>query len=157
MTSQELLARTIRRQIDSLFRTVAGLPADKLDWTPAPGSRSALSQLQEIATSVDEFWSGHSERKVEWAPERLEAWLNRRAALTDLAEIEKLTRESHERLIEYILNLPAEELSLPVEMPFPGEWLVADILNYYSWNAAYHEGQITYIKNLLEASSADSE
>lgn len=153
MTAQETLARQYRRALTTLFRAAHSLPADKIDWSPAPGMRSTLDQLQEIATCVDYFWEGHASRKVTWSPEIHAAWLKDRAQFDTLEAVEAKINSSSERLIEFILAAPTEDLGLPVEMPFPGDFLLADILGYYAWNVAYHEGQISYIKFLLDAES----
>lgn len=136
------------RQIDTLFRDARALPADKLDWKPTPDSRSALDQLQEVATSCDTFREGLKERKIVWSDEMFGAWMAERAKLTDLDALEKHAREGHARLYEDILNLTEAELDEPFEMPFPGEWTVADVLVYYHYNASYHDGQINYIGTL---------
>jgi hypothetical protein len=140
----------IERQLDSLFRAARTLPADKLDWKPAPGSRSALDQLQEVATSPDQFRAAHAERKMEWSEEKFVQWMAERGELTDLDQLERHAKESHARLFAEIRAMSEEDLELPVQMPFPGEWKVADIFAYYHYNASYHEGQITYIRTLLE-------
>lgn len=42
------------------------------------------------------------------------------------------------------------ELADVVEMPWPGDFRVADLLTYHYWNMTYHEGQITYIASMLQ-------
>lgn len=153
MDAIELLCRQIERQIDSLFRAARALPADKLDWKPTPNSRSALSQLQEVATAAEQFWAAHAERKVEWNADEFGRWLQDRQQYDTLDALERKTRETHAKVIEFIRNTKSEDLTLPVEMPFPGEFTLADIFSYYYWNASYHEGQITYIGALLEQES----
>lgn len=149
MTATELLIRLTQRELDSLFKAARALPADKLDWKPAPGARSALDQLQEVATFYTTFKSSHDERRFEWSQEKFADWKAERAKITDLDELERITRESYAEVVEKVAALSPEDLSLPVEVPFPGEYTLADIYSYYYWNASYHEGQITYIATLL--------
>lgn len=152
MTALELIAFQTRKQLDRLFEAVHAIPADKLEWQPAPGSRSVLDQLQEVATVFDGLAEAVSKRKLEMAPEAFEEWLKARKQFTDVAELEKKTREGTEKLIEFTLTVGPEELQDTVEMPWPGDFRVADLLNYHNWNMAYHEGQINYIGTLIAGS-----
>jgi uncharacterized damage-inducible protein DinB len=150
MTANDLLIRQLRRQIDSFFEAVHAIPADKLDWQPSPNSRSALDQLQEVATLFSGVADAVRARKLTFTPEMMEEWLTERKKLTDVAEIEKITREGTEKFIEFIQSLSPDDLSDNVEMPWPGEFQVGDLLSYHYWNMAYHEGQIYYIGTLLK-------
>jgi uncharacterized damage-inducible protein DinB len=152
MTALELLADMTRRQLDSFFEAVRAIPADKLDWQPSPGSRSALDQVQEVATVFAGIPKAVTERKLEFTPEAFAQMVADRKKVTDLAELEKMTREGTEKLIEFILSVPASELQDTVAMPWPGDYRVASLLGYHNWNMAYHEGQINYIGTLLAAS-----
>jgi len=153
MNAHDVLIRQIERGIDSLFRAARALPADRLTWSPVPGARSALDQLQEIATIGGRgvFADAHLKRKMEWDPEKMAQWKSERAKITDLNELERMTRESCADLFEAIRNTESGDLSATVEMPFPGDFTLADIYSYYSWNMGYHEGQINYIASLVEA------
>jgi uncharacterized damage-inducible protein DinB len=151
MNALELLIYLTEKQIDRVFETARKLPPDKLDWKPAPGARSALNQLQEIATSLPEFWPAFTERKMEWDQEKMANWVTEREKITSLDELEAITREHTRRLIDLIKTLDEKDLTTAVQMPFPGPYNMADILSYHYWNAAYHEGQIVYISTLLDA------
>jgi uncharacterized damage-inducible protein DinB len=144
----------IERQLDTLFRDARAIPADKLDWKPTPESRSALDQLQEVATASDTFWDGLMARKIRWEEDVYIKWVAERSHLTTIDALEAHSRASHARLYEYILSLSDEQLEEPFEMPFPGEWKLADVLTYYHYNASYHNGQITYIGTLLTGAPA---
>ncbi|MBN9503780.1 MAG: hypothetical protein BGO01_08360 [Armatimonadetes bacterium 55-13] len=151
MNAFELLTRLTENQIDSLFRAASALPADKLDWQPSANTRSALDQLQEVATALDVFWASFTERKIEWSDEMFAEWKESRSKITSLAELESKTRESTKKLVEFMKGLSAEDLTKPVELPFPGSYTLADVLAYHYWNMSYHEGQITMIGMLLQA------
>lgn len=150
MTAQELLCLQIQRNTDQLFRAARAIPAEKLDWKPSPEMRSALDQLQEIATADSVFKSSYVNRELDWSPDLMGQWLAERSKYTDLDELEKMTRESNAKLCEYIMSVDDDYLSQPVKMPFPGEFDVAYIFSYYPWNMAYHEGQITAIGMRLQ-------
>lgn len=154
MEISDYLISRIQKQLDMLFAAARRLPADKLDWKPAPGARSAIDQLQEIATSVDTFWDAHAERKMVWSDETMAKWQAERSKLTTLDELEAKTRESHERLFDFIRTVTPDQMSEPVEMPFPEPFDLAYVLTYYFYNAAYHEGQINYIGSLLKPAEA---
>jgi len=151
MNALELLIYLTEKQVDRVFEVARRLPAEKLDWKPAPGARSALCQLQEIATALPEFWPMFTERKMEWDGAQFERWMTERAKITSLDELEAITKKNTQLLVEFIKASDANDLTAPVQMPFPGEFNVADILSYHYWNAAYHEGQIMYIASLIEA------
>lgn len=153
MNAIDLLIYLTERQIDSIFRAAAAIPADKLEWAPTPGNRSALDQLQEVATAPVAFWSAYSERKVEWDQEKFEKWKAERSKITTLPELEKLTRENIAKVVEFMRGLDPSELTAPVELPFPGSYNLADVLAYNYWNMGYHEGQITYIAAMLESNA----
>lgn len=149
MNALELIAYLTVKQIDGVFEAARKLPADKLNWKPNEGSRSALDQLQEITTAIDEFWNVAIDRKVEWSDEKFGQWMERRSKYTDLDELEKKAKADIARYAEFVKTFDANQLTEKVEMPFPGEFTVADILMYHYWNASYHEGQITYIAGVL--------
>jgi uncharacterized damage-inducible protein DinB len=149
MNALELLSDMTRRQVDRFFEAARAIPADKLDWQPAPGARSALDQVQEVATVFQGIPQAVTDRKLEFTPEMYEQMTNERKKVTDLDELERMTRESTERLIEFIQSVPPEELNDVVQMPWPGDFRVAGLLGYHYWNMTYHEGQIYYIGTLL--------
>lgn len=150
MNASELLIHLTERQVDSLFRAARSLPEDKLDWKPAPDSRSALNQLQEVATAIDRFWKAQTDRKIEWSPEDYQNWMEERSKITNLDDLERRTRESIQRWKTFVEGVSEGDLPQPVELPFPGSFTLADVLVYHYWNMSYHEGQINYIRSLLE-------
>lgn len=151
MNANELLIHLTRQQLKGIFQAARSLPADKLDWKPAPEARSALDQLQEYATALSRFKNAWTERRITWSPEEFAAWKAERSKLTDLDELEKEAIAQTESFVAFLQEVRPEEYELPVEMPFPGEFNMADVLSYHYWNGAYHQGQIYYISTLLDA------
>lgn len=149
MNSLELIAYNTGRQLDRFFDAFHAIPADKQDWAPNAASRSALDQLQEVAVVFQGIADAVTKRKLVMTEEDYANYSTERKKMTDPVELEKLTREGTERLIEFMKSVKEDELMDVVEMPWPGEFRVADLLGYHSWNMAYHEGQINYIANLL--------
>ena len=151
MTAQELLIYLTEKKIGDLFSAARRLPPDKLEWKPAPGARCALDMLQEVATAHRQFKSAHLERKIEWDQDKMANWFRERSKYTDLDELERMTRENTAEISAFLREMPVENFQLPVQMPFPGDFNLADILAYTYWNMSYHEGQINYIGSLLSA------
>lgn len=151
MNANEFLIYLIEREIDSLFRAARALPADKLAWQPGPATRSALCQLQEVATASEQFWSIYETKTMEWSDEAFAKWKEERSKITDLDELEKLTRANLGKVVEYIRGLDPSEYTVPVSLPFGNDFKMADVLAYPYWNMSYHEGQINYIASLLES------
>lgn len=149
MNSIELLCRQADRQLENILKAAKSIPPEKLDWKPSENTRSALDQLQEVATAIDVFWPAYAERKIEWNDEMFGQWMEMRSKLTTLEELENACRNSTKRLTEFVRGLKEEELDLPVIMPFPGEFTLADIISYHYWNMSYHEGQINMIGFML--------
>jgi uncharacterized damage-inducible protein DinB len=150
MNALDLLAYQTKKQLDSFFEAVHRIPADKVDWQPSAGMRSALDQLQEVAVVFQGIPDAITKRKLEFTPEQFAQYDADRKKVTDVAELERMTRDGTERLLEFMKTIKPEELMDAVEMPWPGDFRVADLLNYHNWNMSYHEGQINYIGGLLE-------
>ncbi len=152
MTVADLLSRQTRRELERFDAAFRALPEDRRDWKPAPGARSALHQLQECAMLVGSFPHLLRERKLEMTPEIAARWQAEAESVTDPETLLTSLRQGTEDLIGALGAVPEGELAHPVELPFPGEYSVVDIMGQHAWNLAYHEGQITYIGSLLEAS-----
>lgn len=149
MDTQEYILYTTKRNIHHLFEAARNLPADKLAWKPEPGARSALDQLQEVATALDEFIPGMKARAIDFDKDAFAAWVQKRAQITSLEQLEEMITASVDTLKAYLDELSPEDLDQTVQMPFPGSWNVADMVNFHTWNIAYHTGQINYIASLI--------
>ena len=149
MNATQLLVHMTRRHLDNFFEVLHELPKDKLDWQPAPGSRSALDMLQEVATVFTGVPDAVRARKLEMTPEMFQQYEVERRKITDVAELEAKTRQGTAKFIEFIESVGDDELGDKVAMPWPGEFTVADLLSYHEWNLAYHAAQIYYIGTML--------
>ena len=65
--------------------------------------------------------------------------------MSDPDEIIARIRACTDMIVETINATDPAAFDSPVEMPFPVDYRVLDILTYHMWNLAYHEGQINYI------------
>ena len=149
MQATDLLIRQLERQQDSFLTMVKKVPAEKLDWSPKEGSRSALDQFQEVAMVVGENWGLYENLKMTWSEEKMRAFEELKGRVKSVPELEARLRADTGKLIGFIRGLAQSDLSKPVEMPWPGEYTLADIINYPTWNMAYHEGQIAYLLTML--------
>jgi uncharacterized damage-inducible protein DinB len=149
VNARELIIYVTVRQNGNLFRAARSLPADRLDWQPSPGRRSALDQIQECATALDLFIESIQDRKLEWTKERYGRWLELRGQYAALDDLERVCGDNTQRWAAYVHSLRDDELDEPVELPFPGEFKLVDLLMYQYWNASYHEGQIEAIRQEL--------
>lgn len=156
MTAADVLAHQTNRQLDRLVEAVRAIPADKMAWQPVPGARSALDQLQEVATIGDAFPSDDP-TKIEFTPEQFGSWMADRASRTDVEALLSTLRDYTDRQIEQMRSVPPEIYGSTLENPFGAEMKVLDGLTYHNWNMAYHEGQIRYIGDLLAGAAASPE
>lgn len=155
MTAQQVLVRVLETRLSSFIETAAKVPADKLDWVPQPGVRSALDQYREVACIVGHNWQPYAEYKLEFSPEVYASQKEAREQFSTHEELEAQLRRDTQKLIDYTLATPAELLSHPIQMPFPGEYILADLIHYHAYNMAYHEGQIMTLLLLMGVESLD--
>lgn len=149
MTAADVLVRQLERELDSFLKIVKRVPEDKLDWVPQEGLRSVRDQFQEVATIVGDHWEIYEERKMEWDQARWAAYMERRAKVHTIEDLEARLRADTDRLIAFVRALPADDLMATTEMPFPGDHRVVDNVTYHLWNMSYHEGQISTILQML--------
>lgn len=145
MTGNDLLIRQLLRAQDGFLRILAKVPADQLNWQPSSELRSAADQAQEVATMVSYSWALYADRRMDWDMERYLAHKASAQQFDTHEKIEAELRRNTDMLVDFVRALPNDELSAPVQMPWPGEYCVADTVQYHIWNMAYHEGQIAAI------------
>ncbi len=113
------------------------IPEDKLDWKPAPESKSVLEIINHATNTVNYFTSNiKGEPPAELAPAttREEA----KALVTQVVQAhQKLLTTLGPADLERILSLPFGEIPVGIAAGLP----VVELIN--------HHGQITYIQSLL--------
>lgn len=149
MRLQDQIVRQTQRALEEVLRAFEALPEDKRDWKPAEHSRSAMSQLQEIAV-VPVF----HEMLLQGSglPDGFHRDLQARAAaLTSFDECRSEAVRATAALCGAIASFPDERLDEEVTLPFgPGMTMtMADVLTQHHWNMVYHLGQINYIQTML--------
>jgi uncharacterized damage-inducible protein DinB len=145
MKAADLLVRQIERELENFLELVAKVPDDKLDWQPAPQLRSTLSQYQEVATILEYSWDVYEHRKMEWDEAKFDAYKANRARFTTREACEAELKRQTQRLIDFVRTISEDDLHAPVEMPWPGDFRLADCIHYHVWNLSYHQGQISAI------------
>lgn len=149
MRATELLVQLLQRGQDGFVKMAGRVPEDKLDWQPDPALRSALDQMQELATILDFMGGAFEKREVTFDPEMFARYQAQRKLLATREACIEALREATRKLCDLTAAMPEEDLGAPVKMPWPVERNVADMIHYHVWNMAYHEGQIAAILQRL--------
>jgi uncharacterized damage-inducible protein DinB len=152
MRYQDQLVRSTQKAMEDVVRAAQAVPADHQDWSPMGSARSALSQMQEIATSADFFLPIFRDGVVPEFSEhaRNEAIRIRRSHDT-MEKCIEATRRSVAELCAEISAFPDDRLEEEIALPFGGGILMtmADLLALPSWNMVYHLGQINQLQLML--------
>ena len=139
---QETLAQQVRWAARNIAYNLDFLPADKLDWKPAPDASSAieivnhlLGAMQHVQGVLDSGeWNGQN--NSEFSPS---------ISLEDAKARLMQTADEFAATLEGILP---ERMERMVEMPF-GTMSLAQIMRFQPIDIVYHHGQISYIQQLL--------
>lgn len=125
MTVQENIVRQTREALNMIFQSARAMPEEKLTWSPAEGTRTALHQLQECAAVTDlyMFMLGRASRNQseEAATQEMATW-------TTLDIIEAKAREYTEEYLAVILTIPDADLMNDVQTPWGEVRPMVDIL-----------------------------
>ncbi len=152
-TIQQFLASGTREQSEKLLTALDSLPDDKRNWSPTAGSRSAIDQIAECAMlngSTALLLAGNEFPK----DFSFEKYLQEKLDLAkDYHRTVELFKTNTDAVCRAIANLTESDLGKTVEMPW-GSMSLNDLASYPLWNMTYHEGQITYIRLMLEEPSA---
>ncbi|HWA84470.1 MAG TPA: DinB family protein [Fimbriimonadaceae bacterium] len=151
MRYQDQVVRLTQKALDDICRAATAIPADKLDWAPAGNARSALNQMQEIATSATWFLPLVESGVVPvFDKEMADNHTRFRKTLARLDECVVEARQSTGQLCQAIISFADEELEHEVTLPFgAGKTTMADVLQMHYWNMVYHLGQINQIQLML--------
>jgi uncharacterized damage-inducible protein DinB len=128
------------------------MPADKLDWKPEETSRSALSQLQEIAMAPPFFLrvirDGSDFKFDDHAQAQMEEMKKK---FSDLDSCRSAAMSGTGELCQAISEFPDDRLDEEVTLPFAGGMVMsmADFLGLHQWNMVYHYGQVCYLQTML--------
>lgn len=146
---QDQIVKMTQRALEDIVRAAEALPADQAEFTVGGASRSALSQLREIALSASWIAPVIEQKDVDGFGKRHE----KREALPEAADLKTIAnclaeaRRSTSKLCKAISSVSDERLEEEVKLEFMGGTVmtVADLLTMHYWNLVYHLGQINQI------------
>ena len=146
---QEYLAAATLKAAADLEAALLRLPEDRRDWSPGGDARSAANVVAECAilnaSTADLV-------RTRAFPEDFDLAAYQRArgelAAGDTATLLALLQKNTGTAVAAIRAAPAEDLGVPVAMPW-GPMTLAQVIAYPHWNMSYHEGQINYIASML--------
>jgi len=125
--------------VDSLWRTIKAMPADKLDWRPAEGTRTTREILEELVmTTPFSAELIHTMKVPEMAEQKYPQ---------DIAELEKMYRASVDDFIKAVREFPEDKLQEKMDLPW-GAMTFFQMITYPYWNLMYHWGQISYLQTM---------
>jgi hypothetical protein len=114
------------------------IPEDRLNWKPAPGSKSALECAAEAAgflKSMIPVLAGA-------------AWTPSGGPPPSKAEIQELLRTTSKEYAEALRAIPPERLGQVVSMPF-GDLPLGQLAGFAVVDVIHHRGQVCYIQTML--------
>lgn len=122
-----------------LLGAIRGVPAEKLDWKPAPDATTVLWQLNHCATFPkfikDSVEAGEMRFSGEPIPE------------LPYEDAVKAFEKATEDFCAFVATVP--DAKLGEQMTFPwGTYPISAILTWHEWNNTYHFGQVNYIQLL---------
>lgn len=150
MTYQEHIVQATVAAAKEAFRYAKAVPTDRLEWEPAPGSRTVLSQCRELAScpawSADMIANG----SFSWSEEFQAATKAEQSAWLTVDDCEAECEKRLARFSEVVLALSEEDLSRTLWLPIFGgkDFTFQEIADYPRWNFNYHTGQIAYIQGM---------
>lgn len=154
MKTQDFLAQSIERKQDQLFALARTVPEDRVDWAAGGAARSVLDQLQEIGI-ISRFYIGmlNARSAPDPTPEMFEQYQKDKKQLATIDECEASAKKYNTELAQVMRAYPDEDMYKRIVLPFGGgmDMSMADLMMMVYWNLSYHEGQIQFILNMLEA------
>lgn len=150
MDAKQTLIHLVKKQTAGFIKAARCLPADKLEWKAGPKNRTPLDILQEVATVACGTPDIIKNRKMSWNPDQFAKYQQERASLTDVEDIYAKINAATDLIVSTINATDTADYDAAVQMPWPGDFRIVDILTYHMWNLGYHEGQLVYILAALD-------
>lgn len=144
--------RATQKALDDICRAALAVPTEKLAWTPGGEARSALAQMQEVASSATWVLNIATERKPPVFDEHALREAKRvQASYDTLEKCIAAAQSSTGALCQAIAQFPDRDLDEEIQLPFGGGVIMtmADVLGMHQWNLVYHLGQINQIQLML--------
>lgn len=135
--------------MDIFLRNFSRVPAEKLNWTPTPTSKSAL----RIAAHTALYYARFAEmirNRATTRVEDLEAWLSERnseeTAVTTVEEIETAFAEGLLLVTDALDSLTSEDVDLVLDSGQGWTMPMRFLMKLPGWHATLHTGQIDYLQ-----------
>lgn len=131
---------------DALAVVAEEMPADRLTWSPTPGTRNTLDMIHEVSEAA--LWFAEALRTRSSARLTWDIWqpkLREKAPSEDVGELVTTLQTSIAEFNDVLSSIAADEL----DKPLPGsDWQPSprEICFFPLRNAWYHLGQIRYIQ-----------
>jgi hypothetical protein len=137
----KIAAWMLRYGARSLVHNLRFIPADRAEWKPEPGVKSALEIVTEVLRAVRMY------RPILEGPDYPEP----RPALPQPATLQEAAEMLSTAVEEYAAALEAAgpDLDRPQEMPFGGVFRASRAVCFPVFDLFHHHGQICYLQSLL--------
>ena len=146
-TLQEFLATATQEAATELETALLRLPEDKRNWSPMGVARTALDMVAECAILND--ITDIVQSRTFPADFDFAALGRAKSELSqDWNALRSVLHENTSRAVAAIPTVPADDLSIEIEMPW-GSVTLAQVISYPYWNMSYHTGQINYLASML--------
>jgi uncharacterized damage-inducible protein DinB len=136
-TGQDKLVELVRWAGRNMAHNIEFVPAEKLDWKPAPTSRSVLDLANHIVSSY--IWS---KNLVTGKKEDAEEVKTKEDAI-------EAVKEGTKKFADYVESLKKDELKRMITIPMMGDMSVEQIIQLAVIDAIHHRGQVCYIQTIL--------
>jgi hypothetical protein len=145
------LVKQTQKAVDDICRSAGAVPAEKENWVPGGASRSAVHQMQEVASQAAWFLPIIRDRHIPGGRHEIEQMMKLRESLDTVEKCVEAARASTVELCQAIADFPESKLDEEVVLPFGGGMTMsmADVLGLPYWNMVYHLGQINQIQLML--------
>jgi uncharacterized damage-inducible protein DinB len=117
------------------------IPADRLDWKPAPAAKSAYEIIQHVCAAIGGM-QPVLEGASEWAP-------SEEPLPTSLAEAQQQLLSRCEAYAAALRQVPASDLSRTITIAGTFHMPLARAASMATVDLIHHHGQIAYLQTLL--------
>lgn len=135
--------------MEYFLRNFSHVPDDRLFWTPAPTSKSAMRIAAHTALYAARFAAMIRSGRLP-AIDNLAEWLAQRdaeeAALTSRKEMERLFREGTDEVLAALDNVPLEAIGTSLDSGQGWSMPMTFLLKLPGFHATLHAGQIDFLQ-----------
>ncbi len=140
---------TARWGMEHFLMLLKHVPDDRLDWTPGPGTKSAMRIAAHTAVTAGNFAQMMRDRRLPMGdeiPPMMARTLEAELALTDRAEMEKVFRRNTDEVLAALESLSAEDIQITLDSGMGWTMPMTFLMRLPGLHAAMHIGQIDYLQ-----------